>query len=74
MFCSRHLKTEKDPVPKTLFSSYLKLTMMDEVIKLSDSDRNLKKKNQTPWPEFTGEIYRPSDHRLSAKLVVNFCG
>jgi hypothetical protein len=27
---------------------------------------------QTPWPESASELYRPSDHRLSAKLVPNF--
>jgi hypothetical protein len=28
----------------------------------------------TPWPQSTSELYRPSDHRLSAKLVPTFCG
>jgi hypothetical protein len=28
------------------------------------------KKN--PWPEFTSELYRPSDRRLSAKLMSTF--
>jgi hypothetical protein len=27
---------------------------------------------QTPWPESASELYRPSDHRLSAKLVPVF--
>jgi hypothetical protein len=27
---------------------------------------------QTPWPESTSEIYRPTDRRLSAKLVPTF--
>jgi hypothetical protein len=26
----------------------------------------------TPWPESASELYRPSDHRLPAKLVSNF--
>jgi hypothetical protein len=30
---------------------------------------NIKK---NPWPESESEIYRPSDSRLSAKLVPNF--
>jgi hypothetical protein len=28
----------------------------------------------TPWPQFASELYRPSDRRLSAKLVPTFCG
>jgi hypothetical protein len=28
-----------------------------------------KQNNHTPWPESESELYRPSDHRLSAKLV-----
>jgi hypothetical protein len=27
---------------------------------------------QTPWLEFAGELYRPSDRRLWAKLVPTF--
>jgi hypothetical protein len=30
------------------------------------------KNKQTPWPESTSELYRPSDLRLSAKLVPTF--
>jgi hypothetical protein len=30
------------------------------------------KKNWTPWPESTSELYRSSDRRLSAKLVPTF--
>jgi hypothetical protein len=29
-------------------------------------------KKQTPWPESASELYRPSDHRVSAKLVPTF--
>jgi hypothetical protein len=29
-------------------------------------------KTQTPWPESESELYRPSDRRLSAKLVSTF--
>jgi hypothetical protein len=29
-------------------------------------------KQQTPWPESANELYRPSEHRLSAKLVPTF--
>jgi hypothetical protein len=36
-------------------------------------DRDLKSLNKktkhTQWPEFASELYRPSDRRLSAKLV-----
>jgi hypothetical protein len=28
--------------------------------------------NQTPWPESASELYRPSDRRLSARLVPTF--
>jgi hypothetical protein len=27
---------------------------------------------KTPWPEFASELYRPSDRRLSAKLVPTY--
>jgi hypothetical protein len=27
---------------------------------------------RTPWPESASELYRPSDRRLSAKLVTTF--
>jgi hypothetical protein len=30
------------------------------------------KTNQTPWPESASELYRPSDRRLSTKLVPTF--
>jgi hypothetical protein len=29
---------------------------------------------KTPWPQSASELYRPSDRRLSAKLVPTFCG
>jgi hypothetical protein len=32
--------------------------------------RNFEK--ETPWPESASELYRPSDRRLSAKLVQTF--
>jgi hypothetical protein len=32
----------------------------------------LKLNNSTPWPESGSELYRPSDRRLSAKLVPTF--
>jgi hypothetical protein len=31
-----------------------------------------EKLNSTPWPESASELYRPSDRRLSAKLVPTF--
>jgi hypothetical protein len=31
-------------------------------------------KKQTPWSESTSELYRPSDRRLSVKLVPTFAG
>jgi hypothetical protein len=30
------------------------------------------KKTKTPWPESVSDLYRPSDHRMSAKLVRKF--
>jgi hypothetical protein len=33
---------------------------------------NIHHKLKTPWPEFASELYRPSDRRLSAKLVPTF--
>jgi hypothetical protein len=35
----------------------------------SDNNRYIRK---TPWPESASELYRQSDHRLSAKLVPTF--
>jgi hypothetical protein len=35
--------------------------------KLSHTINN--KQKQTPWPQSTSELYRPSDRHLSAKLV-----
>jgi hypothetical protein len=31
-----------------------------------------KIKNEIPWPETASELYRPSDHSLSAKLVPTY--
>jgi hypothetical protein len=31
------------------------------------------KLNYTPWPKSTSELYRPSNHCLSVKLVPTFC-
>jgi hypothetical protein len=42
-----------------------------EVHNLYSSNKK-KKSKQTPWPEFTSELYPPSDRRLSAKLVPSF--
>jgi hypothetical protein len=36
------------------------------------SDYKKQTNKQTPWPETTGELYRPSDRRLPAKLVLIF--
>jgi hypothetical protein len=36
-----------------------------------DDDAKYKK---TPWSVSASELYRPSDHRLSAKWLPNFCG
>jgi hypothetical protein len=34
---------------------------------------NKEKTEKTPWSESASELYRPSDRRLSAKLVPTFC-
>jgi CBS-domain-containing membrane protein len=34
--------------------------------------RSKKLKLKTPWPESARELYRPSDRRLSAKLLPTF--
>jgi hypothetical protein len=33
---------------------------------------NTARRTPTPWPESASELYRPSDHRLSAKIVSTF--
>jgi hypothetical protein len=33
-----------------------------------------RRRKKTPWPQSASELYRPSDRRLSAKLVPTFCG
>jgi hypothetical protein len=40
--------------------------------KSSLSSNDPVKENQTPWPESASELYRPSDLRLSVKLVPTF--
>jgi hypothetical protein len=32
----------------------------------------INKQKQNPWPKSTSELYRPSDSRLSARLVATF--
>jgi hypothetical protein len=34
--------------------------------------RKLSAEQQTPWPEFASDLYRPSGRDLSAKLVPTF--
>jgi hypothetical protein len=36
------------------------------------NERQQTKTKQTPWSESESELYRPSDRRLSAKLVTTF--
>jgi hypothetical protein len=38
----------------------------------NNNNNTSKTSKQTPWPESTSELYRPSDRRLSAKLVSTF--
>jgi hypothetical protein len=44
----------------------------EEQVESSGECSNKPLKN--PWPESASELYRPSDHRLSATLVPTFCG
>jgi CBS-domain-containing membrane protein len=39
-------------------------------LRVSDNDKQTNK--QTPWSKSASELYRPSDRRLSAKLVPTF--
>jgi hypothetical protein len=39
---------------------------------LYDFSSNIKQQKQTPWLESARELYRPSDRRLSTKLVPTF--
>jgi hypothetical protein len=34
--------------------------------------KTIKINKKTPWPQSANELYRPSDRRLSAKLVPTF--
>jgi hypothetical protein len=38
----------------------------------TESSIQLLTNKQTPWPESANELYRPSDHRLSANLMPTF--
>jgi hypothetical protein len=38
----------------------------------NNNNNNETELNLTPWPETASELYRPSDRRLSAKLVPTF--
>jgi hypothetical protein len=37
-----------------------------------NTDDGISYVKETPWPESASELYRPSDRRLSAKLVPTF--
>jgi hypothetical protein len=41
------------------------------ILKVVLSVKILKKKNETPWPESAGELYRLSNRRLSAMFSLN---
>jgi hypothetical protein len=45
------------------------ITTTTIIIIIDQNNNNIK---ITPWPESARELYRPSDHRLSAKLVPTF--
>jgi hypothetical protein len=48
----------------------LNMTPKQTIVKRTHKIHSKKKK--TPWPKFASELYRPSDRRLSAKLVPTF--
>jgi hypothetical protein len=39
---------------------------------LAKAFKYIQTNKQTPWPESANKLYRPSDHRLSAKPVPTF--
>jgi hypothetical protein len=66
----RRQGTAENPV------SILKLsvgTLWTKIYVLLGSSFSIEQNNnQSPWPESGSELYRPSDSRLSAKLVQTF--
>jgi hypothetical protein len=39
---------------------------------MNETKHTITTNKETPWPESASELYRPSDRRLSAKLVATF--
>jgi hypothetical protein len=67
------MKTEKlyDFLPLSSYGRNITAhTLLQPHVRLAEIE-NLAK-NETPWPESASELYRPSDRRLSAKLVPTF--
>jgi hypothetical protein len=58
---SSNIVMEQKPLSSELFGSCMSLAAVC-----------IKLKNQTQWPESASELYRPSDLRLSVKLVPTF--
>jgi hypothetical protein len=42
---------------------------VNRFIILIKTEKEMNTTKETPWPESASELYRPSDRRLSAKLV-----
>jgi hypothetical protein len=59
----------------TVFTRTLQLSLFwtgSYSVRTTPSFLSNTKKKQTPWPQSASELYRPSDRRLSAKLVPTF--
>jgi hypothetical protein len=63
------MRTSPQGKPREIGSNKL-----DKYLNVSDHEliSAKKKKKQTPWSESASELYRPSDCRLSVKLVPSF--
>jgi hypothetical protein len=48
------------------------LYMEIQLPKASSKINNIPSHNKNPWPESASKLYRPSDRRLSVKLVPTF--
>jgi hypothetical protein len=51
----------------------IKLNKTKIILMLRSAETSIPNK-KNPWPQSASELYRPSDRRLSAKLVPTFCG
>jgi hypothetical protein len=70
------LRTPRCNFPSTLYPRSWRIIQVihsqQSASKINHTQNNVLKK--TPWPQSASELDRPSDRRLSAKLVPTFCG